>query len=113
MPTKLTELAIKNAKPKAAKYTMSAGHGLTLLVMPDGSKYWRQRYSVGGKRRMITVGRPYPETTLKEALAKSAEMRALAHRGTDPADQRRTEKLAERQRRQYLRRGCRCLAQIP
>ena len=98
MPSKLTELEIKNAKPKADKYTMSAGHGLTLLVMPDGSKYWRQRYYVGGKRKMVTVGRPYPETTLKQALAKSAELRAMADQGTDPGDQRRVEKLVEKKR---------------
>ncbi|WP_293392110.1 Arm DNA-binding domain-containing protein, partial [Nevskia sp.] len=90
MAAKLTELEIKNAKPKADKYTMAAGHGLTLIVMPDGSKYWRQRFSVGGKRKMMTVGRPYPETTLKQALARSAELRALTDQGTDPSEKRRT-----------------------
>jgi hypothetical protein len=46
MAGKLTELQVKNAKPGAAKYTMAAGHGLTLIVMPDGSKYWRLRSSL-------------------------------------------------------------------
>jgi len=95
---KLTELQIKNAKPKATKYTMAAGGGLTLIVMPDGSKYWRLRYRVGGRPRMISVGRPYPDTTLKEALAQAGEFRALIERGVDPADQRRVHKLNERQR---------------
>jgi integrase len=95
---KLTELQVKNAKPKAAKYTMAAGGGLTLIVMPDGSKYWRLRYRVGGRPRMISVGRPYPETTLKQALVQAGEFRAVIERGADPADQRRIEKLNERQR---------------
>ena len=98
MAAKLTELRVKSAKPKAAKYTLSAGHGLTLLVMPDGSKYWRLRYRIGGKARMIAVGKPYPDTTLKQALTKAAEFRALIDEGTDPADIRRVEKLAERER---------------
>ncbi len=98
MAGKLTELQVKNAKPTAAKYTKAAGHGLTLIVMPDGSKYWRLRYRLGGKARMIGVGKPYPHTMLKQAQATAAEFRALIDAGVDPADRRRAEKLVERQR---------------
>ena len=98
MSKKLTELQVKNAKPSAAKYTMAAGGGLTLLVTPDGAKYWRLRYRIGGRARMISVGKPYPVTTLKQALAQAAEYRALIHEGSDPADQRRVEKLTTKQR---------------
>ncbi len=97
MADSLTELQVKNAKPRTAKYTLAAGHGLTLLVMPDGSKYWRLRYRLGGKARMIAVGRPYPHTTLKQAHARAAEFRVLIEAGTDPADQRRAEKLRKRE----------------
>ena len=98
MASKLTELEVKNAKAKIEKYTMAAGGGLTLLVMPDGSKYWRLRYRMGGRPRMISLGRPYPITSLKQALAQAAEFRALIDQGIDPADQRRIEKLTEHQR---------------
>lgn len=98
MAARLTELQVKNAKPRADKYTMAAGQGLTLLLMPDGSKYWRLRYRFGGKARMIAVGKPYPDTTLKQAHARAAEFRAIIASGTDPADKRRLEKLAERKR---------------
>lgn len=97
MATKLTELEVRNAKGREAKYSLAAGHGLMLLVMPDGSKYWRLRYRHGGKAKMIGVGKPYPETTLKAALAKAAEFRRLLADGKDPADARRTEKLTLRQ----------------
>ncbi len=97
MANKLTELEVKNAKPRAVKYTKTAGHGLTLLVMPDGSKYWRLRYRFGGKARMIAVGKPYPDTTLKLAQTKAAAFRSLVDAGSDPADRRRKEKLAERE----------------
>lgn len=98
MSAKLTELQVKNAKPRKAKYTLAGGRGLTLLVMPDGSKYWRLRYRFGGKRRMIGVGKPYPDTSLKQAQAKATEFRTLIGAGIDPADKRRLEKLVECQR---------------
>lgn len=65
---KLTELQIRNARDGKVKYTLAAGRGLTLLVMPDGSKYWRLRYRVGGNAKMIGVGKPYPETTLSQCV---------------------------------------------
>ncbi len=98
MAIKLTELQVKNAKPRAAKYSMAVGNGLTLLIYPEGSKYWRLRYRIGGKARMMAVGKPYPETTLKQAIAAAAEIRSQIVQGIDPSDQRRTEKLVERER---------------
>ena len=96
MGKKLTELEVRNAKPRQEKYVLSAGHGLTLIVMPDGSKYWRLRYRFGGKPKMIAIGKPYPETTLKAAVAKAGAMRAMIVDGVDPADERRTERLVQR-----------------
>jgi hypothetical protein len=69
MAGKLTELQIKNAKARPTKYTMAAGGGLTLIIMPDGSKYWRLRYRIAGRARMIGVGKPYPITSLRAAQA--------------------------------------------
>lgn len=94
MASQLTELQIKNAKPKVTKYTMADGHGLMLLVMPDGQKYWRLRYRFAAKRKMIAVGKPHPATSLRQARATAAEYRALVDAGTDPAEVRRKEKLA-------------------
>ncbi|MCX7350369.1 MAG: Arm DNA-binding domain-containing protein [Alphaproteobacteria bacterium] len=93
MAGKLTELQVKNAKPGAAKYTRAAGRGLTLIVMRDGSKYWRLRYRFGGKARMIAVGKPYPHTTLKQAQATAAEYRAAIEAGVDRKRRRRPPSL--------------------
>lgn len=46
---------------------------------------------------MIGLGKPYPDTTLKQARAKAAEFRSLIDVGIDPADKRKIEKLAERE----------------
>ncbi|WP_415207066.1 Arm DNA-binding domain-containing protein [Rudaea sp.] len=43
MATRLTDLAIRKAQPRQKKYKLSGGGGLTLIVMPDGAKYWRIR----------------------------------------------------------------------
>ena len=68
-----------------------------MVVMPGGAKYWRLRYRLGGKARMIGLGKPYPDTSLKQAQSKAAEMRALIDAGIDPAEKRRSKKLAERE----------------
>lgn len=98
MAAGLTELEIRNAKPQNKKFTLAAGDGLTLIVMPDGSKYWRLRYRFGGKAKMVAVGKPYPMTSLKQAKAKSAEFRALIAAGSDPAEKQRTEKFVQREK---------------
>lgn len=98
MPPQVTDLEIRSSKPRAVKYTLAVGRGLTLVIMPDGAKYWRFRYRLSGKARMISVGKPYPDTTLKQAQAQAAEMRALISAGVDPAEKRRATKLAERER---------------
>jgi hypothetical protein len=66
--------------------------------MPDGAKYWRLRYRFGGKRQMIQVGRPYPQTTLKAAKAKALEYQVLISKGTDPIDKVKTDKLVLQKR---------------
>ncbi|MCB1609766.1 MAG: integrase arm-type DNA-binding domain-containing protein [Xanthomonadales bacterium] len=90
---KLTDLAIRNAKPRARKYKLSGGRGLTLIVMPDGAKYWRLRYSYAGKEQEISLGRPYPALTLREAEAEATRMRDLVATGIDPREERLQQKI--------------------
>jgi len=98
MAAKLTEIAIRNAKPRAKKFKISAGQGLTLLVMPNGSRYWRLRYWFAGKQKELSVGRPYPELSLKDAQEEAMRLRLLIAEGTDPAEQRFQMKLDRTQR---------------
>jgi hypothetical protein len=41
---KLTDLAIRNAKPGSAPKRIADGGGLFLEIRPNGSKYWRLAY---------------------------------------------------------------------
>jgi len=71
---RLTEIMIKQAKPKEKLYTMSDGQGLMLEVRPNGKKYWIRRYYVnGGKEKRTSFG-AYPNVKLKEARDKNAEL---------------------------------------
>lgn len=98
MTAKLTDLAIRNARPRPRKYKLSAGGGLTLLVMPNGARYWQLRYRFAGKAKEISVGPPYPELSLKDALIESMRLRLLVGQGVDPAEQRFQAKLDRAER---------------
>ncbi len=41
---KLTDTAVRGAKPKSKQYKLADGEGLYLLVKPNGGKYWRMDY---------------------------------------------------------------------
>jgi integrase len=88
MAAKLTDVAIRNAKPKAKPYKLAAGRGLTLVVMPNGARYWRLRYRYGGKEKWLSVGKPYPATMLRTAEAEADKLRAKLASGLDPAEER-------------------------
>ncbi|MHB1605799.1 MAG: Arm DNA-binding domain-containing protein [Leptospirales bacterium] len=52
----LTEALIRKAKPREKPYKLSAGKGLSLLVNPTGSLWWRFRYRFGGKQNLLSLG---------------------------------------------------------
>ncbi|WP_413493778.1 tyrosine-type recombinase/integrase [Morganella psychrotolerans] len=90
---KLTDMAIKRAKPKEKAYTLADGNGLSLLVETNGSKGWRFRYQFAGKTKMISLG-IYPVVTLNEARSKRDEARKLVANDINPSEARKAEKAA-------------------
>ncbi|MBL8475512.1 MAG: integrase arm-type DNA-binding domain-containing protein [Methyloversatilis sp.] len=95
----LSEAALRNAKPKAKPYKLNDGAGLALLVQPNGSRWWRLRYSFGGKEKMLSLG-VYPDVPTSTARRRAAEARALIAEGRDPSEQRQADK-AEALRQQF------------
>ena len=69
--SKLHAKTVKAALPKDKPYRMADGKGLTLLIHPNGSKYWQYRYTFRGKSKMMQLG-SYPDMTLETARAKHA-----------------------------------------
>ena len=87
----LTLPQIKNAKPREAAYKVADGQGLTLLVQPDGGKFWRFRYRFAGKEQMLSFGE-WPHVSLAEARQRRDEARAELRAGKNPAALRRQAK---------------------
>lgn len=55
----LKPATIDNATAKDKRCDLTDGGGLVLEVMPSGSKTWRFKYHLNGKREKVTIG-AYP-----------------------------------------------------
>ncbi|WP_420315400.1 integrase arm-type DNA-binding domain-containing protein, partial [Acinetobacter pseudolwoffii] len=64
----LTEIKVRQAKPKEKIYFLADDDGLSLKIEPNGRKSWSYRYSLVGtnKRPRMKLGE-YPVMSLKEA----------------------------------------------
>jgi Arm domain-containing DNA-binding protein len=92
----LTEARLRSARPKARPYKLRDGGGLYLPVTPAGAKQWRLRYTLGGRKSMVSLG-TYPATSLKGARAKRTEVRAALEAGKNPSAERRAERVSSEQ----------------
>src|SRR3546814_2832036 len=55
-PMALSSLALSKAKPREKPYKLADGHGLYLLITPQGGRYWRMNYRFGGKAKTMAMG---------------------------------------------------------
>jgi integrase len=94
MPAELTDTAIKAARPRQKPYKLAAGKGLYLLVQPAGGRWWRFRYRLAGKEKLLSLG-TYPEVSAKVARDRRDEARTQLRNKIDPGAKRRAEKVAE------------------
>jgi len=84
----LTEMQVRNAKPRGKPYKLFDGGGLYLEVAPTGSRIWRLKFrQLNGRENKLTFG-PYPEITLQHAREKRLETRRLMLAGVDPGKHR-------------------------
>lgn len=90
----LTDTAIRKAKPGPKPQRLFDGGGLYLEVTPSGGKWWRLKYRIGGKEKLLSMG-TYPDTGIKEARQRRDEARKLIADGTDPSLARKAEKAAK------------------
>jgi integrase len=89
----LTELQIKNSKPKKADYKISDGFGLHLLITPTGGKLWRMQYRFASKQKLLSFG-SYPSVTLADARQRREDAKKLLANGVDPSEVKRAQKTA-------------------
>ena len=84
----LTEAAIRTAKPGEKPYKLADEKGLFLLINPSGSKWWRLKFRVDGKEKLLSFG-TYPEIGLKKARADRDDARKMLAIGIDPSQHRK------------------------
>ena len=82
---KLTDTAVRNAKPGAKDYRLSDGAGLYLVVKTNGSKLWRWSFEFHGKEKLLSYGQ-YPIVTLAKAREAHQEARQQKASGVDPTE---------------------------
>ena len=85
---KLTESAIKDAKPGAKQFKLSDGGGLYLLVHSNGSKYWRFDFRFEGKQKSSSLG-VWPEVSLTEARFRRNEAKLKIKEGINPIQEKK------------------------
>lgn len=90
---KLNAKQVEACKPKEKAYKLADGGGLYLLINPNGSKYWRLKYRVAGKEKLLAIG-VYPDVSLAKAREKRNAARQVVIEGGDPSQNKQQEKLA-------------------
>ena len=84
----LTEIKIKNLKPKNKPFKIFDGQGLYILIEVNGSKKWRLKYKINGKEKLAALG-IYLLIGLKEARLAAGALRLEIAQGIDPSAQKR------------------------
>jgi integrase len=91
----LTDLKIKNLKPKEKAYKTADFDGLFVLVNPSGSKLFRFKYRFNGKEKLLSFGK-YPDISLLQAREMRDEARRMLAIGNDPSEEKKKNKRESR-----------------
>ena len=94
---KLTDTALRKAKPTEKTQKLFDGGGLFLEITPAGGKRWRQKYRFGGKEKLLAHG-VYPDVSLAEARERRDQARKLLANGVDPGEHKKAQKVAGEER---------------
>lgn len=91
----LTDVKVRTAKPLDKPYKLADGGGLYLLVNTNGSRYWRLKYRILGREKLLSIG-VYPDVSLALARQKRDEARRSLAAGDDPGAIKKAEKKAKK-----------------
>ena len=90
----LTDVQIRNTKPRQKPYKLFDGDGLFLLISPNGKKWWRVKYRLGRREKSLSLG-DYPSMSLAEAREECSDARKQIKNGIDPSAERQARKVAQ------------------
>lgn len=88
----LTDISVRHAKPRDKSYKMADMLGLYIQVLPSGAKLWKMKYRLDGREKKLSFGE-YPRVSLREARRRRDEARDSLSKGTDPAYEKKRERL--------------------
>ena len=91
----LTESQIRALEPRATRYCVADGNGLVIEVLTPGTKVWRFRYSLHGKRQPLATIGDYRMISLRVARAKAQKYAELVAQGISPVATARRDRGAE------------------
>ena len=94
---KLTENSIRKAQILEKQYKIYDGDGMFLLIHPNGSKYWRMKYTFDGKSKLESFG-VWPGISLKEARQRRHDARQKIKNGINPVEEKRKSKQLKQKR---------------
>lgn len=80
---KLTDKAVKAAKPKEKPYRIFDGEGLYLEVHPKGAKYWRMKCRFNDREDRLAFG-VYPKVSLADAREERRKAQDALLAGRNP-----------------------------
>jgi integrase len=92
---RLSDTKIRSAKPAEKPFKLYDSEGLYLIVTPNGSRWWRQRYRWERREQTLSLG-TYPEVALADARTRGAALRKQIANGINPSTERQGQKLAQR-----------------
>lgn len=90
----LSDVQVKKAQPKKKKYKLYDKDGLYLLVMPNGSKYFKYDYKYNNINKTYSLG-VYPKISLKEAREEIIKIKAVIDKGLNPNEEKRRNRLVK------------------
>jgi len=90
----LSDIQVKNAKPKDSDYKLADGGGLYLVVSTTGGKLWRMDYRFNDKRKTASFG-AYPAVTLADARQRREDAKKLLANDVDPGETKKAQKSAQ------------------
>jgi hypothetical protein len=94
----LSDVQIRNLKPKAKPYKVGGFDGPYMTVTPTGSRLWHLKYRIAGREKRLSFG-AYPAISLAQARQLRDEARSLLAAGNDPGEVKQERNRADRERR--------------
>jgi integrase len=93
MAKRLTDIAIRNLKPRATRVELpDAGSGLYLVLQPSGHRSFAVRYRANNQPKKLTIG-SWPAVSLADARVAAIKARERVKQGEDPAKKKADDKI--------------------